>query len=54
MVAADRLAAAGINRFQTLAGSLGAASGNVLPGEEVFRLYDTYGFPYDLTAELAR
>ncbi len=45
---------AGINRFQTLAGSLGAACGNVLPGEEVFRLYDTYGFPYDLTAELAR
>jgi len=29
-------------------------SGTVLPGETVFKLYDTYGFPVDLTADVAR
>lgn len=28
--------------------------GDVLPGETVFKLYDTYGFPYDLTADVCR
>lgn len=34
--------------------ALGEMEGDVVPGELVFKLYDTYGFPADLTADVAR
>ncbi|MFB9866810.1 alanine--tRNA ligase [Vreelandella sulfidaeris] len=34
--------------------ALAELDGNVLPGETVFKLYDTYGFPFDLTADVCR
>lgn len=34
--------------------ALSALEGEVLPGETIFKLYDTYGFPYDLTADVCR
>src|SRR5437867_7327723 len=55
-----RILSAEEERFgQTLARGLRlfeeiAARGGDIPGEEAFRLHDTYGFPLELTQELAR
>ena len=40
----------GMRVFDDVAGK----SGTTIPGADAFRLYDTYGFPVDLTADIAR
>jgi alanyl-tRNA synthetase len=49
-----RTLSAGESRFQALVAGLRDSGSTVVPGAEAFRLYDTYGFPYDLTVELAQ
>ncbi|MEG8989081.1 alanine--tRNA ligase [Ignavibacteria bacterium 4148-Me] len=44
----------GIELFENLIVKLKENNQKVIPGEEVFKLYDTYGFPVDLTNVMAR
>ncbi|MGQ9561591.1 MAG: alanine--tRNA ligase [Candidatus Oleimicrobiaceae bacterium] len=44
----------GLSEFEKRVEQLRAAGQSVLPGEDAFRLHDTYGFPLDLTQLLAR
>ncbi|MBI5268038.1 MAG: alanine--tRNA ligase, partial [candidate division Zixibacteria bacterium] len=43
----------GCQLFDRVADRVKASGSKVVPGEEVFKLYDTYGFPYDLTEIIA-
>ena len=42
------------NGMQILEEALATIQGSEIPGEVVFKLYDTYGFPTDLTNDIAR
>jgi len=44
----------GLNLVEKLTGEASAQGREGLTSEEVFRLYDTYGFPPELTAEITR
>ena len=43
---------AGLTMLQSILDEMEAKGEKVVSGEEIFKLYDTYGFPYDLTREL--
>ncbi len=44
---------AGLGRFATMTQELQRQGTTEIPGDQAFRLYDTFGFPPDLTRELA-
>ena len=44
----------GTQIFDLSSAALKKSKSSVLPGEDVFKLHDTYGFPFDLTLEMAR
>jgi alanyl-tRNA synthetase len=44
---------AGTTIFDTAVGAVRRASGTQLPADKAFQLHDTYGFPIDLTLEMA-
>ncbi|HEU4401684.1 MAG TPA: alanine--tRNA ligase [Candidatus Polarisedimenticolia bacterium] len=46
--------AVGLQRIETLAQGLRAEEKTVIPGDEAFRLYDTFGLPLDLIRDVAQ
>ena len=43
----------GSQLLEQVIGRVKSAGGAIIPGETAFELYDTYGFPYELTVEIA-
>ena len=50
----ERFAETLANGMSLLESAISRVSGTMIDGETVFKLYDTYGFPADLTADIAR
>ena len=44
----------GIDLFEKIVEDLPPRVGNMISGDDVFKLYDTYGFPFDLTRVMAK
>jgi alanyl-tRNA synthetase len=43
----------GLKMVESVVGDLQARGVEAIPGAEIFRLYDTYGFPLDLLRDIA-
>jgi alanyl-tRNA synthetase len=43
----------GLEIFEKIKSDLASSNKNIIPGKDIFKLYDTYGFPVDLTRILA-
>jgi alanyl-tRNA synthetase len=43
----------GIKKAEEMVANIKAAGGTIIPGRDAFMLYDTYGFPLDLTQDVA-
>jgi alanyl-tRNA synthetase len=43
----------GLQKLEDVVNQLRTSGKNVIPGVEIFKLYDTYGFPLDFTKEIA-
>ena len=50
----NRTLGRGLEIFSSIVQRVTAADGTAVPGDEAFRLYDTYGFPLDLTRVMAQ
>jgi alanyl-tRNA synthetase len=47
------MASVGLERLEGLIAQILKSGGNTIPGGEIFKLYDTFGFPLDFTKEIA-